>query len=69
MSAPCRFCGKGVERRGTDVYVEQSGWSVVRSQGGSNQLSLRQETGRVAHGRCVRLANRGIDVANQGTLA
>ena len=73
MVIECPFCGEPVETRGRDLhnrdlFVEQTGWSVVRQQGGSNQLSLRKQTGRYAHGRCVRLVSRGIDPINQGRL-
>lgn len=69
----CPFCGREVEYRGRDLhnkdlFVEQSGWSQVRRQGGSNQLSLRKTTGRYAHGSCVRLMVKGIDPKEQGRL-
>lgn len=64
----CALCGVPVLPRDPDTYREQSGWSVNRSAGGSNQLSLRKETGRYAHGRCIRLAVRGIDVTTQETM-
>ena len=68
VAIACALCDKPVEPRGADVFVEQSGWSVNRSAGGSNQLSLRKETGRYAHGSCVRLAIRGISPRDQGAM-
>jgi hypothetical protein len=64
----CAFCGKPCNPHAVGVYVEQSGWSVTRTAGGSNQLSLRKETGRYAHGACIRLAVRGVDPRDQGAL-
>jgi hypothetical protein len=65
---PCALCGKPVAPRAEDTFLEQSGWSHNRSAGGSNQLSLRKETGRYAHGACIRLAVRGVDPRDQGAL-
>jgi hypothetical protein len=64
----CTFCGKPLHPRAVDVFAEQTGWSVNRTAGGSNQLSLRRETGRYAHGACIRLAVRGVDPRDQGAL-
>ena len=64
----CALCGKPVNSHAIGVYVEQSGWSITRTAGGSNQLSLRRETGRYAHGSCIHLAVRGIDPRDQGAL-
>ena len=64
----CPFCDLAVNPRAEGAYVEQTGWSVNRSAGGSNQLSLRKETGRYAHGSCIRLAIRGVDPRDQGAL-
>jgi len=68
ISQPCAFCGRPVHPNIRGNYVEQSGWSINRTAGGSNQLSLRRETGRYAHGSCIRLAVRGVDSRDQGTL-
>jgi hypothetical protein len=64
----CVFCGRPVAPRAEDTYREQQGWSVNRSAGGANQLSLRRETGRYAHGACIRLAVRGVDPRDQGVM-
>jgi len=64
----CPFCDRPVNPRAEGVYVEQRGWSVNRSAGGSNQLSLRELSGRYAHGACIRLAVRGVDPRDQGAL-
>jgi len=64
----CPFCDLPVNPRAEGVYVEQRGWSVNRSAGGSNQLSLRELSGRYAHGSCIRLAVRGVDPRDQGAL-
>ena len=64
----CFFCDRPLNPNTRGVFTEQSGWSVNRSAGGSNQLSLRRETGRYAHGPCVRLAIQGVDARNQGAL-
>lgn len=69
MKITCPFCYREVrDIRAKGVFVEQTGWSVIREGGGANQLSLRKETGRYAHENCVRLAVKGIDPANQGSL-
>jgi hypothetical protein len=66
---PCALCSLPIENVNTPgVYVQQVGWSVNRQQGGSNQLSLRRETGLYAHGACVRLAIRGVNPRDQGSL-
>jgi len=52
----------------TGTYAEVIGWSRRRDAGGSNQVSLRRESGRYAHDYCVRLAVLGVDPANQGSL-
>lgn len=65
---PCALCELPVNPNEKGAYVEQTGWSVNRSAGGSNQLSLRRETGRYAHGNCIRLAIRGVDPRNQGAM-
>jgi len=64
----CTFCGKAVDPNIRGNYVEQTGWSVTRSAGGLNQLSLRKETGRYAHGACIRLAVRGVDPRGQEAM-
>jgi hypothetical protein len=64
----CALCGKPCNSHAVGVYVEQTGWSINRTAGGSNQLSLRKETGRYAHGACIRLAVRGVDPRDQGAL-
>ena len=63
----CPFCQQPCPTRGHDIYIEQSGWSRLREGGGSNQLSLRKQTGRSAHGVCVRRAVMGVS-QDQGTL-
>ena len=68
VAPTCSFCDLPVEPRGADVFAEQRGWSVNRTAGGSNQLSLRKETGRYAHGACIRLAVRGVDPRDQGAM-
>jgi hypothetical protein len=68
VGIPCAFCDLPVMPHVEGVYAEQSGWSVTRTAGGSNQLSLRRETGRYAHGHCIRLAVRGVDPRDQGAL-
>lgn len=64
----CPFCDEPVEPSATGTYMEQAGWSKRRDAGGSNQVSLRKETGRYAHGKCVQSAVRGIDPKNQGVM-
>lgn len=64
----CAMCGKRVEPRSSDTFIEQVGWSINRRAGGSNQLSLREPTGRYAHGACIRLAVRGVDPRDQGAM-
>jgi hypothetical protein len=65
----CALCGKTlVNPHFAGNYVEQTGWSINRTVGGSNQLSLRKPTGRYAHGACIRLAVRGVDPRDQGAL-
>jgi hypothetical protein len=71
MKIVCHFCGREdrpIDPDATGTYAEVTGWSRRRDAGGSNQVSLREETGRYAHDYCVRLAVRGVDPANQGSL-
>ena len=64
----CALCRLPVDPDAKGEYVEQTGWCVNRRGGGTNQLSLRKETGRYAHGSCVRLAVKGIDPERQAGL-
>jgi hypothetical protein len=66
--ATCALCRRPVNPDAKGEYVEQTGWCVNRRGGGTNQLSLRKETGRYAHGGCVRLAVKGIDPERQEGL-
>ena len=68
MVIACGLCGKDVHAEGIDTFSEQTGWAVNRVQGGTNQLSLRKQTGRYAHGSCVRLAIRGVDPEYQESM-
>lgn len=47
----CAFCGEEVSvRRG---WVEVVGWTRQRKQGGTNSVSLRTPTGRLACDGCI----------------
>lgn len=72
MSAPtadnattCLLCGEPITAREMRNAAEQvTGFTLPRTAGGANQISLRQSTGRFAHGFCVRT----VKLSNQATL-
>ena len=55
MLVPCHFCGREVKTTDLGVFRFVEGWEKVRSQGGTNALSLRNSADRWAHGTCVEL--------------
>lgn len=60
IAVRCSFCGAEIPNRGT-WYREVRGWERVRSQGGANQITHREETGRVACAACGSAIRAGID--------
>lgn len=54
----CAICEKRIEP-GQRVVVEVVGFEKRRSQGGTNALMLRQQTGREAHEVCVTASRHG----------
>lgn len=64
----CAICDETLNIRESNVWAEVVGWSRFREQGGSNQVSLRKETGRYAHDHCMRMRLRGVDVSSQESM-
>lgn len=67
MTGKCMFCGKPVDSSTPGSYREVRGWERVRSDGGANAITERQETGRVACRHCIDMRKVGINPA-QGAL-
>ena len=58
----CHFCGE--QANPLTLYREVRGWVKDRQQGGANQITLRQETGRVACMTCEK-QKRGVATGQQ----
>lgn len=66
----CSLCGEEIfEAEHRDSFRQLIGWMPVR-RGAGGVMKAKQETGAVAHGKCVEDRNskmaRGIPVQQQG---
>lgn len=66
MQVFCDICHKPIALN-YPHYHQEIGWVRPRSGGGTNGLTMRQETGKRAHIECVDLAKRKIS-HDQGAL-
>lgn len=67
MSTRCHLCGNAIERPHM-AYVEITGYTRHRSDGGANHVHLKRETGSIACTDCIEKKKLGVD-ENQLTLA
>lgn len=65
--AVCTLCDKAIEA-GQPVMQEEIGYARIRSEGGTNALSLRRVTGRFAHLICVQAVSQGISPHQESLL-
>jgi hypothetical protein len=63
----CHLCKKPIESSDR-VYFEVTGFERPRTQGGTNALRLREQTGRVAHVECVDKAAQGVEPGQASLL-
>ena len=56
MSEPCAFCGGPCNPYDESTYKEVAGWVHGKK---SDSMTLRDDTGRVAHEKCVLKAKQG----------
>jgi hypothetical protein len=61
----CAFCDQPVNTELPGALIEVSGWSRIRTEGGTNALRERKSLGRAAHDVCLDIATRG---GEQGAL-
>lgn len=64
----CPLCNEPVNLREPSNYHEETGWVQRRHDGGTHGLSLRVETGRMAHAVCVNLARKGVAIGQERLL-
>lgn len=66
MEAPCVFCDEPVEVQARSTHQKVTGWEKRRSQGGANQIILREPLFEYAHATCIDERRHGIhpDQAN-----
>lgn len=50
---PCAFCGEPCDSGAPGVFLEVAGWAENRTRGGAHAITMRRNTGRVAHGPCM----------------
>jgi hypothetical protein len=60
MVVRCHLCGRDLTTTHMGVYRFVEGWEKVRSQGGTNAISMRKVHDQWAHGTCVELKSRGL---------
>jgi hypothetical protein len=57
----CALCSEPVDLSPRSrFYREEVGWSLPRSEGGTNSLRNKRFTGRVAHEFCVKHGSKGL---------
>lgn len=49
----CEFCHEELDPRAVGNYRRVVGWTQVRSQGGTNSITLPSEPMGYAHGTCI----------------
>lgn len=66
----CEFCGEEVNPRHSQTYHAITGWEQKRTQGGANQITLREyaDPPSFAHSRCVDLRRHGIAPGQEALL-
>lgn len=67
MELPCAFCGEPVNPKAKSTHQKVMGWERKRSQGGANQIILREPLPEFAHRDCIDIAKMGIH-QSQGNL-
>lgn len=60
MQVPCEFCGEPVDSEARSTHQKIVGWEKRRSQGGANQIILREPLFVYAHGTCIDERKLGI---------
>jgi hypothetical protein len=60
MGFSCSFCGESVEPGARTTLQKVAGWEKKRSQGGANQIILRESLPEYAHNVCVEERKLGI---------
>jgi hypothetical protein len=60
MDIPCEFCGNPVNLKARNTLQKVTGWEKKRSQGGANQIILREPLPNFAHALCVDEYKQGI---------
>lgn len=63
----CPFCNEVVDLKSSSVYQKVQGWEKRRTQGGANQITLREPLPELAHGLCIDERKLGIH-PDQGYL-
>lgn len=60
MEILCEFCGDPINPKARSTYQKVTGWEKKRSQGGANQIILREPQAAFAHASCVDERKLGI---------
>lgn len=60
MDSACAFCGQPVVVKSKNTLQKVTGWEKRRSQGGANQIILREVLPEFAHVDCVEARKLGI---------
>lgn len=60
MDIPCEFCGLPVNPKSRLTLQKVAGWEKKRSQGGANQIILREPLPNYAHASCIDERKQGI---------
>lgn len=63
----CPFCEEPVKPGAKSTFQRVQGWEKPRSQGGANQITLREPLPEFAHGLCIDERKLGIH-PDQGYL-
>lgn len=60
MKVPCAFCQEPVDPQAKSTHQKVMGWEKRRSQGGANQIILREPLFEYAHATCIDERKLGI---------
>lgn len=67
MEVPCAFCDEPVDPQARSTHQRVTGWEKRRTQGGANQIILREPLLEFAHATCIDERKLGV-IPNQANL-